>query len=134
MASYEMTGVLKIKGETQNFPSGFSKRPFVITTQEQYPQDVQFELTKNATGYIDRFNEGEMLKVTFDIRGREYNGKYFVNLNAYRVDKAEGAMAPPAAAPAAQQSAPQASAPRPAAPAFDPGLEPISGDVDDLPF
>jgi len=133
MASYEMTGILKIKGEIQNFPSGFSKRPFVITTQEQYPQDVQFELTKNGTSHIDRFNEGELLKVTFDIRGREYNGKYFVNLNAYRVDKAEGGMAPPVAAPLAQ-SAPQAAPARPATPAFDPGLEPISGDVDDLPF
>jgi hypothetical protein len=36
------------------------------------------------------------VKVSFDIRGNEYNGKYYVNLNAWKLEKAGGAAAPPA--------------------------------------
>ena len=132
MASYEMTGTLKVKGETQSFPSGFSKRPFVITTQEQYPQDVQFELTKERTAVLDKFNENDSLKVTFDVRGREYNDKYFVNLNAFRVDlvASDGSAPAPQAAPRAVSSQPAAASTSP-----DFGMEPIAGgDADDLPF
>lgn len=129
MASYEMTGQLKVKGETQTFPSGFSKRMFVITTQEQYPQDVAFEVVKDRTSAVDKFNEGDMLKVTFDVRGREYNGKYYVNLNAYRIDKADGAPSTTtmAASAVVAPPAPPLSTEEPD------NLRPI-GDDDDLPF
>lgn len=44
---FELEGKLKAKFDIQVFPSGFSKREFVITTNEMYPQDVKFELIKD---------------------------------------------------------------------------------------
>ena len=34
---------------------------------------------------MDDYNEGDQVVVDFDLRGREWNDKYFTNLNAWRV-------------------------------------------------
>lgn len=125
--SYELRGKLTKVFDTQTFNSGFTKREFVVTTEEQYPQDIKFELVKDKTALIDNYNNGDVLNVKFDIRGSEWNGKYFVNLNAWRIDPAEGAQA----APSASQHAP---VPPPSAAPAPSDLDLGSADDDDLPF
>lgn len=82
----ELEGSIKLVSDTQTFNSGFQKREFVITTKEQYPQDVKFELIKERIDLIDAYKPGDDIKVHFNIRGNEYNGKYFVNLQAWRLE------------------------------------------------
>ena len=83
--SYETTGEIKLINDIQTFSSGFEKREFVITTDEKYQQDVKFELIKDKCSDIDKFNVGDSIKVSFNVRGNEYNSKYFVNLQAWRL-------------------------------------------------
>lgn len=85
--SLEVEGTIKVIMDTQTFNSGFQKREFVVTTKEQYPQDIKFELIKEKTDLIDPYNEGDELKVHFNLRGNEYNGKYYVNLQAWRIEQ-----------------------------------------------
>jgi len=92
--SYEMTGKVKVVNDTMSFPSGFSKREFVVTTDEQYPQDVAFEVVKEKTTLLDSLQPGQQVTVHFDVRGREYNGRYFVNLNAWRIQTEEAPASP----------------------------------------
>lgn len=81
-----MTGVLKLKEETQTFASGFKKREFVITTDDpKYPQDIKFEVLKDECDKLDSHKVGDTLEVHYNIRGNEYNGKYYVNLQAWRL-------------------------------------------------
>lgn len=87
---YEMEGTVKLIEETQTFSSGFSKREFVITTEDKYPQDVKFECTKEKIEMVDRLKEGDRVKVSFNIRGNEYKGRYYVNLQAWKVESAGG--------------------------------------------
>jgi hypothetical protein len=121
----DITGRIKVISDEQTFPSGFVKRQFVITTEEQYPQDVAFDLVKDKTSLISGFNSGEMIKVHFNIRGSEYQGKYYVNLQAWKLEKATAGAAPQAASNT-YASAPAAAAPAPAN--FAPPAD------DDLPF
>ena len=80
---YEASGTIKVIFPEQSFPSGFTKREFVVTTAaDRYPQDLKFELVKEKCGLIDNFSEGQEVTVSFDLRGNEYNGKYFVTLSA----------------------------------------------------
>ncbi len=89
---YEAKGRLKMIGEVQTFPSGFSKREFVITTaHDKYPQDIKFEVVKDRCSLLDTFAEGQEVEVAFDIRGNEYNGKYYVNLACWKLQPAQGA-------------------------------------------
>lgn len=112
---YEASGTIKVIFDEQVFPSGFNKREFVVTTEsDRYPQDLKFELVKDKCGLIDPFAVGQTVNVKFDIRGNEYNGKYFVNLSAWKIDVAGEAANPPrssAAAPAA--AAPASREPSP---------------------
>ena len=77
-----MKGKIKKIFDQQDFPSGFYKRDFVITTEDQYPQDVKFTAVKERTEQVARLGEGDEVLVKFDIRGREYNGNFYVDLNA----------------------------------------------------
>jgi Domain of unknown function (DUF3127) len=83
---YEASGKLKWIGETQSFPSGFSKREFVVTTAaDKYPQDLKFEVVKDKCSSLDGFSIEQDVAVSFDIRGNEYNGKYYVNLACWKI-------------------------------------------------
>lgn len=86
----EIEGKIKIIFDAQTFDSGFQKREFVITTDEQYPQDIKLELYNERVSMIDEFNAGDEVKVLFNLRGKEYNGKYFVNLQAWRIEAPTG--------------------------------------------
>ncbi|MFT5123475.1 MAG: single-strand DNA-binding protein [Kiritimatiellia bacterium] len=90
---YELTGKIKVIFDTQTFPSGFTKREFVVTTADKYPQDIKLNLLKDKTGLLDRFDEADEVKVNFDLSGREYQEKYYVDLNAWKIEKADGSAA-----------------------------------------
>jgi len=121
--AFEVSGKLHKKFDTQQVTDKFQKREFVLEIEDgAYPQVIKFQLTQANCGKLDSHNEGDQLKVTFNLRGREYNkdGKtmFFTNLDAWKVDPVG----------AAQPSAP-AGGGFPAA-----TDEPLSADMEDLPF
>lgn len=85
--SFEVKGKIKVLYDRQDFPSGFYKRDFVITTNEQYPQDIKFGALKERVEQLNGLVEGDEITVKFDVRGREYNGNYYVDLNAWRIER-----------------------------------------------
>lgn len=125
--SFEVEGKLIKKYDTENKSGTFQAREFVIEISSgNYPQFVKFQLTQDRCAMIDSYEEGEMLKVSFDLRGREWQGKYFTNLNAWRIDR------PAASTAASREPAPNfGDADFPAA-SDDPGQS--AGSFDDLPF
>jgi len=87
---YELEGKVKEVSDEQTFGSGFRKKEFVVTTSEKYPQDIKFECVQDKITQLDGVNAGNQVKVKFDLRGREWNGKYFVNLSAWQVNRSDG--------------------------------------------
>ena len=49
----KINGRVKLIMDLQSWDSGFTKREFVITTNEQYPQDVKLECIKDKTNLLD---------------------------------------------------------------------------------
>lgn len=89
--TFELKGTLKVLEDTQTFASGFSKREFVIEVPDgKYPQMVKFETVRDKIDLLNNLSLGDELKVTFDIRGNEYNGRYYVNLNAWKIESPTG--------------------------------------------
>jgi len=99
--AFEIEGRLHRKFDTENKTPTFQAREFVLEIQDgNYPQLVKFQLTQDRCALLDNFQEGDMLKVHFDLRGREWNGKFFTNLNAWRLEKPAGQTdVPPQEAP-----------------------------------
>ena len=95
--SLEVTGKLLVKYETQQVSEKFKKREFVIELAEEingniYTNFAKMQLVQNKCDIIDRFREGDMVKVSFNIKGNrwERDGKvnYITNLDAWRVESA----------------------------------------------
>ena len=88
--SYTIQGkITEIKDEQIITPS-FKKREFVITTNEQYPQDVLLEFTQDKCDELNKANIGQEVKVDFNLRGRKWvnpdgESKYFNTLQAWRI-------------------------------------------------
>lgn len=85
--SYELKGKLHKVFPTESKTDTFQAREFVVETQENYPQLIKFQLTQDKCSLIDSYSEGEEINVHFDLRGREWNEKYFTNLQAWKLDK-----------------------------------------------
>ena len=102
MSELKISGKLKVISDVQTFDSGFTKREFVITTAEQYPQDVKLEFIKDKCELLDGKNIGEDVSVSFNIRGNEYNGRYFVNLQAWKIESTASSTTPEAPQPIAE--------------------------------
>lgn len=124
-------------GGTSQKGNPWKKREYVLETQETYPRKVFFNFFGDR---VDQFplQVGQMVKISFDIDSREYNGRWFVEVRAWKAEDASAAAAPGAAygAPAAYgpaQQMPQgyaapAAVPAPPAPDLTPSA------TDDLPF
>jgi hypothetical protein len=85
--SFEIEGKLHKKFDTEQKTQTFQAREFVIETVDgNYQQYIKFQLTQDRCALIDPFQEGDNVKVHFDLRGREWQGKYFTNLNAWRLE------------------------------------------------
>jgi hypothetical protein len=126
---YETSGKLKWIGETQAFPSGFSKREFVVTTAaDKYPQDLKFEVVKDKCASLDPFEVGQDVAVNFDIRGNEYNGKYYVNLACWKIQSGGASSGP------AERRAPSSSKSQSAEPTMADLRNDGDFDDDDVPF
>lgn len=88
----DVTGVLKVKGETKQVSDKFKSREFVLTdNSSQYPQHISFVATQEKCGILDKFNTGENIKVHFNLRGREWKSpsgevKYFNSLEVWRIE------------------------------------------------
>lgn len=122
--SFDITGTLVKKYETETKGESFRVRDFVIKANDggQYDNFVKFQCTQDRTAIVDDINEGDEIKVHFDLRGRQWQDKYFTNLNAWRVENLAGS------SPAAKTGGPNFDE-LPAA-----GSEPAAEASDDLPF
>jgi hypothetical protein len=86
----QIDGLIYIIGETQEIGSnGFTKRLLVVETQEQYKQTIPIDFVKDKTSILDSYKVGDNVKVSINLRGNEYNGKYYVNLQGWRIEKVE---------------------------------------------
>lgn len=121
--AYELTGKIKKIFDQQDFPSGFYKREFVVTTDERFPQDIKLDCLKEKVEMLEGLDEGSPVKVSFDIRGREWNEKFFVDLTAWKIERdVEGG-----------ESEPEPEVHAHAQPAEDPAQYGIEED-EDIPF
>jgi single-strand DNA-binding protein len=84
--AYELNGKVKLIQAIQTFDSGFTKREMVVIVEDgKYPQEINLEFVQDKVRLLDNLQVGQDVTVTFDIRGREYNGRYFNNLQGWKI-------------------------------------------------
>jgi len=85
----EITGTIKLINDTEVISDKYKKRTFVITTTDKYPQDIQFQASQDKVDSLNGFKAGQSVTVSFNLRGREYNGKYYNSLDVWKVSFAQ---------------------------------------------
>ena len=112
---------------------------YVLETLDQYPRKVHFEVFGEERIKQNPCELDQLVTVSFDIESREFNGRWYTSIRAWKIQQGDTtqAAAPVAAAPA--QTAPAA------APVAAPVAAPTEAPVDpfdasagegtsDLPF
>lgn len=125
LALPEVTGTSKA-GNT------WKKREYVLETQETYPRKVHFDFFGERADQYP-LKPGDVVKLSFDIDSREYQGRWYTSIRGWKAEPATAASAP--AAPAAAGQAfpePPAAPAAPAAPFAGGNIGAAQGD--DLPF
>ncbi|MFM7301450.1 MAG: DUF3127 domain-containing protein, partial [Crocinitomicaceae bacterium] len=89
---FKIQGTVKVINPTQVISDRFSKREFVIETQDSYPQQVIFQTTQDKCSLLDQVQVGEFVDVSFNLRGREWTSpqgevKYFNTIEAWRIER-----------------------------------------------
>ena len=75
----EQTGT-SAKGE-------WHKQSFIILEDgDQYQKNICFDLFNDKSNFGSRIKVNSVVDVHFSIESREYNGKWFSNINAFKVD------------------------------------------------
>ena len=85
MSELTMKGAIKLINPIKVISDKFSVREFVITTADKYPQEVIFQTVNDKMDIIAPYGQGQEVTVSFNVRGREYNGKYYNTLDAWKV-------------------------------------------------
>ena len=110
--------ILEVSTGVSKAGKEWKKREFVIeTADDQFPKQVCFTLFNDKISLVEGLAAGEDVNVSFSVESREFNGRWYHNINAWRIDRLA------------------ADTPGGLPPEFTPDdIPPESSDKDDLPF
>ena len=120
----EQGGVSKTSGKE------WKLQAYVLETQEQYPRKVHFEVFGEDRIKANPCQLDDIVTVSFDIESREFNGRWYTSIRAWKIQ--QGVVTTEAAAPAAVPAAQPVAASQANVETFD-----AAAGVDettDLPF
>lgn len=88
--TYEITGTVEAIQNIEEFSSGFKKQTIVISDgQDRYPQSIPIEFTKKNLTQLNGVSRKDKVKIKFRLRGREWNGKYYSNIEGFHLQVIE---------------------------------------------
>lgn len=123
--------VLPAQTGTSKAGNPWMSQSYVLETQEQYPRKVCFEVFGEQRIKDNPCNVDDIVTISFDIESREFNGRWYTSIRAWKIVQGIPE-AQPAVAPAQDTTAPQVATPAPAnTEAFDVTASDAS---EDLPF
>lgn len=99
------------------------KCSFVIETADKFPKKVCILAWKDLVEQVQQLQVGSMLNISFDVESREFNGKWYSDIKAWKVASGSGSGGNNSNYSPQRNEAPM--------PTSEP---PMSGGTDDLPF
>ncbi len=101
----------------------WQKREIIVEMPDDFNRKVCVTFFGDRAADAANLREGDRVSISINIESREYNGRWYTNVNAWRINQAPAAAAPATpAAPAVEE-----------APFKEPAM-PAVADEDDLPF
>lgn len=84
----EVSGKVVFIGQTESVgQNGFTKRVLVVEELEgQYPQKIPIDFVKDKTTMLDSLVINQNVKVKFNLRGSESNGRWFLQAQGWKIE------------------------------------------------
>ena len=86
----EVQGKIKVIQQAETFGT-FTKRGVVVTTAEQYPQDIMIEFVQDKCSLLDSYKVGQDVTIGINLRGKEWINpegvaKYFNTIQGWKIN------------------------------------------------
>ena len=85
---YEITGTVKSVGEIERY-GNFEKKVLILKVNGEFPKVLPFEFANKQIAKLDNVKSGQDVTVKFDVDGKEWKDKVFVNLRAFGIQADE---------------------------------------------
>ena len=100
MSGFTSEGVVKNIGTPIKVAEKLTGQDVVIEIPDKYPQWVLFQFKNDRTDQLRDVRVGDILRVSWNLRGREYQGRYFTTLEGWKVERSQSAPQQQSNAPA----------------------------------
>jgi hypothetical protein len=82
-----ITKKLPVENGVSKAGKSWEKQSFVIDTGAQYNPEICFQLFgAEKIQVLNNFSENDQVEVHFNLSSREYNGRYFHNIDAWKIE------------------------------------------------
>ncbi len=86
----KIEAVLKPESGVSKAGNSWQKQEFVVTTDDQFPKKICFTLFNDKTSLLADVTKNDEVEVSFQVESREFNGKWYHNINAWKIEKITG--------------------------------------------
>lgn len=85
---------LELQSGMSKSGSNWQKQEFIIETDEQYPKKICANLWGDKIDMLSSINIGDDVVLSFNLESREYNGKWYTDVKAWKLEKQSLSQAP----------------------------------------
>ncbi len=78
---------LELQSGMSKSGSNWQKQEFIIETDEQYPKKICANLWGDKIDMLSSINIGDNVVLSFNLESREYNGKWYTDVKAWKLEK-----------------------------------------------
>ena len=79
------------KSGTSKAGKDWIKQEFAIATSGEYSKTIVFNLFgDDKVKLLQRFHVGSLVMVSFNVSSREFNGKFYTNIDAWKISAIDG--------------------------------------------
>ena len=79
--------ILRVDSGVSKAGKEWKKQEFIVETDDQFPKQVCFTLFNDKISLLEGLNAGEDVNVSFSVESREFNGRWYHNINAWKIDR-----------------------------------------------
>ncbi len=84
----KISSKLSVENGTSKAGKEWKKQSFLVDTGAQYNPEICFQLLgEDKIAMLDHYNVGDQVEVSFNLSSREWNGRYFHNIDAWKIEK-----------------------------------------------
>ena len=83
----KLVKALDVESGTSKAGKEWKKQSFLLDTGAQYNPEICFQLFgDDKIEILNHHNEGDQVEVSFNLSSKEFNGRYFHNIDAWRIE------------------------------------------------